>query len=257
MDANANAIPVVLESEPEDANYFTTKLGQPLILEGEWEVALQEMIAPQTWNNVTRENCHFSYYYPSKNSSKVLKEEVQAEIPEGYYETIDDVLDAMREALPEEVRGTGRKDNNALFKFDYSQQTRHVTIELKDGCTLGFKKGDLGRMLGFDETGLSKRTNVGAYPAIADHIQALYVYSDCIRPVPVGDTVAPLLLVVPITASRPRSIYVSFSNPRFIPVSKQSIDRIAIRIYSSSGKPIPFQGGNTFVKLLFRRARVF
>ena len=70
MSSYDQFIPVVLESSPENAHKFDTKLAQPLILEGEWEVGLQELIAPQTWNNINSENSKFSVKLPPKNEEE-------------------------------------------------------------------------------------------------------------------------------------------------------------------------------------------
>jgi hypothetical protein len=118
-----------------------------------------------------------------------------------------------------------------------------------------YMKSELGLMLGFDSDILTKEENDGEHPATLDPVHSLYIYGDCIKPVTVGDSIAQLLVTVPVTVNRPRSIYYNFSEPRFIPVSKQVIDRISLSVHSSSGKPIPFNGGNCFVKLLFRKVK--
>jgi hypothetical protein len=248
-----DVIPVVLESKPEKAHRIDVKLAQTLTLEGEWEVGLQELIAPQTWNNITGENKRFAFKCaPRTVGGKPANVDWEyRELPEGYYATVADLLAAIK-ALTE------KEGHEGHILFSQNPQTRKVTIACDKEASVAFStkqmKSELGELLGFTAVELDGgKKHEAEYPPILDSVQSLYVYCDCIKPIRVGDVIAQLLHTVPITVDRPRFIYASYSDPRFIPVSKQVIDRIALSIRSNTGKPISFRGGNCFVKLLFRK----
>ena len=82
---------------------------------------------------------------------------------------------------------------------------------------------------------------------------ALYVYSDVVENIPVGDTSAPLLRVVDASGAKGQNITRIYIQPRYLPVSKHSFSSIEIDIRSDTGEPIPFEYGRLMTTLHFRR----
>jgi hypothetical protein len=255
----ASQIQVMLESGHNDSNKFTTKLAQSLVLDTgeEWEMGLREIIAPQTWDNVTVENKRFFYYHDGAW--------LQGEIAEGYYGWIPEIFSGIKTAMVPEARPN--------FSFDHNSFSRKVEVILNEGAKLAFASptpsitdeaqreetpaSALGLMLGFEtDKQLTEKKNKAKHSAILDPVQNLYLYCDCIRPVLVGDTVSQLLKTVPVTLPRPNCVVGSYNAPSFVPVSKHVIDRISIDVRSSDGILVPFKGGKTYLKLIFRPRRV-
>ena len=83
-----------MEYFPENkSSNFVTKLSRTLQLDGEWEVGLAEIDYPHTWYNI-REGKNSVEIYPPENLYLVFKA-VEYSIQLGYYEKVQDVLDAL------------------------------------------------------------------------------------------------------------------------------------------------------------------
>ena len=75
---------------------FVTKLSRTLQLDGEWEVGLVEIDYPHTWYNI-REGKNSVEIYAPDNLYLVFKT-VEFSIQPGYYEKVQDVINALRKA---------------------------------------------------------------------------------------------------------------------------------------------------------------
>ena len=75
---------------------FVTKLSKILQLDGEWEVGLAEIDYPHTWYN-TREGKNCVEIYAPDKFFLVFKT-VEYSIQPGYYEKVQDVIDALLKA---------------------------------------------------------------------------------------------------------------------------------------------------------------
>ena len=77
---------------------FVTKLSRTLQLDGarEWEVGLAEIDYPHTWYNILEGKNSVEIYAPD-NLYLVLKT-VEFSIQPGYYEKVQDVINALRKA---------------------------------------------------------------------------------------------------------------------------------------------------------------
>ena len=79
-----------------------------------------------------------------------------------------------------------------------------------------------------------------------------YVYSDIASFTFIGDTVAPMLRVVPFQ-SKPDScfFYKEFKALHYVSVSKSIVDQVHITLKTENGMIVPFVTGNTILKLHF------
>lgn len=86
------------------------------------------------------------------------------------------------------------------------------------------------------------------------NLQHLFVYTDIIKHVPVGNSYAQLLRT--FTLDRDKTFGEiddrDFSIPQYIPLLHRSFDRIEIKIRDRTGCEIPFQSGSIIVTLDFR-----
>ncbi len=79
-------------------------------------------------------------------------------------------------------------------------------------------------------------------------IDSIYVYSDIVEPQLVGDTMAPLLGIVPLKTTKCSNHQVfTFTSPIYLPICKQQFSTIQIRLRTARGKPIPFPEDSTNV----------
>ena len=83
-----------------------------------------------------------------------------------------------------------------------------------------------------------------------------YVYSDIASFTFIGDTVAPILRVVPFQ-SKPDSyfFYKEFKTLHYVSVSKSIVDQVHITLKTENGMIVPFVTGKTILKLHFRRKK--
>ncbi len=77
----------------------------------------------------------------------------------------------------------------------------------------------------------------------------MYVYCDTIQNQFVGDVLAPLLRIVPMSEEKTHD----YTNIHYVPVLPKSIKSILINIRTGTGLLFPFVTGNTVVKLHLRK----
>ena len=132
-----------------------------------------------------------------------------------------------------------------------------VQLDVPKNCEISFDKG-LSDMLGFINTGPFKNgTYVSNYALEIDGgITEIYIYTDIIASHNVGDTVSPLLRVIPCANEKEDQIVKHYDTPLYFPLSKKFIETIEIELKSSSGHNITFTGGKTLVVLSFRRKKL-
>lgn len=136
------------------------------------------------------------------------------------------------------------------------QPNMHVTLTVPLHYELTFGK-NLADMLGFRATVFKSGTFVGDYP-IQMHagITEIFIYSDVIQSVHVGDTTSPLLRIVPCMNENKEQIVKYYDRPLYVPMKKKFIESIEIELRSSTGDKIIFTGGKTYVVLSFRRKHI-
>jgi len=79
-------------------------------------------------------------------------------------------------------------------------------------------------------------------------VDSIYVYSDIVEPQHVGDTIAPLLGIVPLKTTKCGSRqFFTFTSPIYLPLCKQQFSTVQIRLRTARGKPVPFPEGSTNV----------
>lgn len=94
-------------------------------------------------------------------------------------------------------------------------------------------------------------------PILNRNITALYVYTNIIEPVYVGNVRAPLLLSCPfkVKDNKDKVNQIEFLNPCYTPINRSTINQIDIAIYDDAGALIPFLYGKSKLSLDFRRKR--
>ena len=75
---------------------FVAELSRTLQLDGEWEVGLAEIDYPHTWYNIREGKNSVEIYAPDK--LYLVFQTVEYGIQPGYYEKVQDVIDALFKA---------------------------------------------------------------------------------------------------------------------------------------------------------------
>jgi hypothetical protein len=90
-----------------------------------------------------------------------------------------------------------------------------------------------------------------------DAVHSLYVYSDIVKEQRVGDSMSPLLEIVPVKGVPGNRIHYCVNPLTYLPVNREYIDSINIVIMDEYGNPVVFPDDveNVVCRLRFRRVR--
>ena len=86
-------------------------------------------------------------------------------------------------------------------------------------------------------------------------ITSIFVYTDFIEYVMVGNSQAPLLGYLPVQSTLGNIAYWNFNPAYYIPVKEQNIRRLSLKLCNELGDVIDFESGNVIIQLHFRRKR--
>ena len=165
---------------------YITNLPRRISLSGAWECGLTEIHYPHDWYNVR--NARLMVEHAGKM-------ETDTYYADGYYGSAKTLVRTLNDG----VKG-------GSVKFSYDPVTQKVCVHMK-GDTTFMLYGDLPDILGFGRgDGVVIRTSNRRTLTQGDSVvdlrrgfESLYVYSSIVEPRIVGDKIAPLLRIVPIT----------------------------------------------------------
>ena len=287
--ANQNEFYIILPSNSghssnDKTGNFSVYLPKNIQLDGEWEVALTEIIFPYTWVNlpdrVETDGAHTTTVFVQFRNGNVL----YFDVSKGQYDTVSQLLKTLNQTLNHNI-GSFKKhslfqenkstdlarkisedklSNILKFKIDEVSKQVYVAFQTSAIKTVALSK-HLSYMLGF-ESGYISAKNVHektwyeekAKYAPDLHVvgDALYVYCNLVQPQLVGDTCAPLLRIVHVNGTYGNTIEKTFFNRNYLPLIVKNFTRIHIDIKSSDNRYIEFDSGKTIVTLHFRRKRL-
>ena len=211
---------------------------------------------------------------PPPPPSRVLESEehdrdLTVRIPGGYYKDIQELINEYNKEITKEfdddlkIRFLKYKDESSPPKMRYNENNKRVIINVAPGfeLTMGPK---LQSILGFTDAQLpivnkggEQQRGVRGQIAADIHagIASLFVYSDIIEPVAVGDTVASLLRCVDASGSHGSTVFRYYDRPHYLPLNKLNFSQVEVYISDAFGKLISFQGGSVSITLHIRRAK--
>ena len=234
---------------------YVTNLPRRVSLSGEWECGLTDIHYPHDWYNFRNARLTISH----GNSL-----DTDRYIDDGYYDSPNALVSALN----------GEKGGRV--KFSYDRVTQKVCEQMKGDTTfklygylidiLGFRErhDQNGDLLDTPGEGRSMRSskNVASMSFPAETVvdlrrgfESLYVYSGIVEPRIVGDKIAPLLRVVPITGRHGAMVTSSFDHVQYIPVLSREFGTIETEIRDDTGRLVPFGCGKVTVTMHFRRRR--
>ena len=152
-----------------------------------------------------------------------------------------------------------QKSREYNYKFSYDSSLKRFRLQTGKTYAIQISK-NLASILGFDYSSApiyEAKTIIQApeFPILNRDITALYVYTNIINPVYIGDVQAPLLLSCPFKTDNAKNIVnqISFLNPNYTLLNRSKIHQIDIGIYDEAGSLIPFLYGKTNITLHFRK----
>ncbi len=80
-----------------------------------------------------------------------------------------------------------------------------------------------------------------------------FVYCDIVQDSIVGDVRAPLLRSTVVTGKYGENVREVYTKPMYLPLRTNHFDTVEIAIKTETGQLIPFQYGNSYVTLHFKR----
>lgn len=200
---------------------------------GSWKYKVNPLLQPTTGEYIELE---IKEYYTTK---KFVRSTENLTINRGMYKTADRLFREFK-----------------YVKLELQPDLR-VRLDVPKNHEIFFDKG-LRDMLGFvDNEPFKHGTYVSNYALEIDGgITEIYIYTDIIVSHYVGDTVSPLLRVIPCANEKEDQIVKHYDAPLYFPLRKNYIETIEIEIKSSSGDNIIFTHGKTLVVLSFRRKKL-
>lgn len=230
---------------------FRIRLPTDIHLKGQWEVALVEAQHPYSWDNV-----------PLQSEGSILSNELvvvetatgnatSVYLWPGYYDNIDHLLAAIHyyKDHPE------KKFLKDAFQMSFSLINRRVNIKLKEGCELLLSQ-HLAYILGFKSTTVNSNSTAQYPPDMRGGIDSLYVYCDLVSPQIVGDSMQPLLRILPVGGHYGDVVHRVFVAPHYMDVLQKDFSSVTITIKTDRDLPVPFKFGKSVMKLHFRRKQI-
>jgi hypothetical protein len=260
--------------------HYKTKLSERICENGNYEVALTELIYPLNYYNfITKEPLIASYTPPYVETPRVRfprsqdEERIMWEMKSGFFSDEKELTKYMSSEFAK-ICGNDKplfsydvESKKIKFKFfDYSPKKytvqpnelenkyREYSTEMREenGEIVNFLFGDSdGPNIRFNEA-FYEQILTGPFDLFAGQ-RLMYVYSDIVSPYLVGDVKVPLLRVVTPKGKRDEMSNVSFTNPYYLPVARHGFDTIEININNELGEPMSFTGGKSVAILHFRK----
>ena len=198
-----------------------------------------EIQYPDSWDNVSD-----GRIIVTRSTINVTKE---FQLMPGRYQTVEDIIEEFRRILTNH----GMDKSIGLYREPVSNK---VYLMLRENGTRITLSRNLCNIFGFDQTSFSEGTHRGdKHCDITEGFTSLYVYTNVVEPQIVGDTLAPLLRVVPIPTNHGvGNCAVNFQHIQYLPVVSTGSDIIEILIRRDDGQPVSFQSGKVIVTLHFK-----
>ena len=237
--------------------HYVTSLPQRISLSGEWECGLVEIQYPHDWYNVREKD---SWFFLSESSSDGHS---VGGIATGYYDGTRKLIRAINRSLAcIAVR--------QRVKLSYSDITQKVSVRMSPSTEFT-THGSMGVILGLDARTIRSPeshvpldgdgevyTFVKEGDSVVDMKQgfeSLYVYTNVVESRVVGDSLVPLLRIVPIQGEHGHTISRHFEHVQYLPLLRKEFGTIEIDIRDDTGHAVPFERGKVTVTLHFRRRK--
>lgn len=220
------------------ASCYQIRLPRTLYLKGKYEVALAEIQYPHTWSTFNEKE---AYDFKFANDEGL---ERKVSIVEGYYKSMDDLIDELNFAMGNEF---------ADVSFIYDSISGRVKLYLKPGYVVSFNRA-LSEVMGFEYERSYDRSITGPYVAdVKRGFNSLFVYCSICESQIVGDAYVPLLRTVYVSGEQGEIVNTIFDSPHYVPVNTSKFDTVEINIKNDMNEFVSFTTGKVLCKLHFRQ----
>lgn len=256
---------------------FRNVLAEPLYLEGDWRVAIAEIIYPSSIKNVTTKD-YFIYTPRTPYQLGVLEREDwsnNAIFPDGEYKRIADIVEHLNSVSIEIASESNRQ--KPIIQSNSDGEV--VEFTFREGYGISVRDRTIFDVLGFKGIPDPNRGGyfIGSHRQVVSQLQPMkadyppditagtnifFVYCDIIEHQHIAGVKAPVLRVID-TRRRLKNgelqiisttEHVSFRELQFKKLVLGSIKEIFIELVSASGSYIPFVGtGRVALTLKFRK----
>lgn len=225
-------------------SHYFTRLAYPLKLTGEWEVGLVEIQYPHEWYNVRGKECWIRV--KNKNDNQYI----HLILKDGYYCSSQRLIDNLSGL----ISSVCQKEE---VQFYFDEISQRCSLLVGDNFEINMSKA-LCDLLGQNEQLYSPGLYFGHRVVdISKGFHSLYVYCNVLEPRMVGDSLVPLLRIVPIQGVHGDVVFRAYENVHYVPIQQKSFESIEIDIRDDIGKSVPFESGKLVTTLHFRKRRRF
>ena len=154
----------------------------------------------------------------------------RGKIEVGYYDRPERLTAAINRTLKEE-------SDEKNVKLSYSKITQKVSVDLDIGTIFSM---DMSNILVFNNSFVTTARQADSVVDMAQGFYALYVYTNLVEPRVVGDSVGPLLRIVPLEGKHGGMVSKSFDNVQYVPVLHKEFGTVEIDIRDDAGRSVPF-----------------
>lgn len=227
---------------------FKTHLQKPLRLEhGEWEVGLSEIQYPRSWMTLRSleetqidilERKHWDPHKEDWDQDLTMT----VYLHRGYYAGAADLVTELNKKL------------SGKATFQWIQEKRQVMAANAKGFVVRLSD-TVTKLLGLPWRTFYTCHRTAGEPLvnIKRDLESLFVYCDLVEHQIVGDTMVPLLRIVPVRGKMGDYVTKTYENVHYVPASGGHVQTVEIDIRDDSGRPIPFESGRVIVVLHLRK----
>jgi len=234
-----------LTEKRNKTGHYTTYLPKILTIDKKkWKVAVIDISYVVSWFNITMENCAIVI-------TKEGSTDFRRHIPLNHYQDTASLVQAIDELLQQ-------SPGNSRMKL----QDNKPVLWVASGVSVIFHE-ITAAMLGFNGFHYKNEYEKSFVPFVATNranvhlpLQNIYIYSNIVEHIAVGDTYAPLLQVVPVQKNVYGSVqHHQFLNPLYMSLSTDELSVIEVKLCDDRGNEIDFAVGNVVIKLKFRKEK--
>lgn len=176
--------------------------------------------------------------------------EIRIDVNKGYYPSCESLMKVLNDT--NNVIGSAMSKD---IQFQFDVFTKKASLQIFNERIWIKISDSLQDILNFPNqicaSGLHKASSV----MNINKVQSLYIYSDVVEPHIVGDTIVPLMRIVPISGTYGETVVHSFEPVHYYPLQNKSFFTIETDIRDSSGRAIAFEFGKVIAILQFRKKR--
>ena len=228
---------------------FTTRLPNTIDLEGDWEVGLVEIQYPHNWFNVPTEETARSFRMRGRRDGRAADHSFK--IRDEYYPFVRSLLGEI------ENKGNNAANSTNMIDLHFDTVTQKVS---QANINLPFTvdvPAHIQQMLGMNKSYFTRDSRVTDSVVDMNPLDSLYVYCDVVEPRVVGDSLTPLLRIVPVEGEHGEIVTRIYNNVHYVRVQRKTFQTLEVNIRDRTGKKVPFERGTLNVTLHFRRSKCF